>query len=200
MPQPFVTTHNTLHHHTDFGVVHEAASNHAASSGSDHGTLFTGLAIYAVTMAFLTLWEEFAVPTLTEKGMLPNIPGSLTDIKRRKGEVFRTPWVTPLTANTGGMPLPSLSSLMKKAYRVGKSNGIVQYIRAHASVASSSAAKGGQLLMESLAQGNKALEPIPIESRVEEDSIISDELGVCRLSPDWTDHYGHAVYICKRPE
>ena len=53
-----------------------------------------------------------------------------------------------------------------------------------------------RLLMEARA----GAVPVAIPARVEEDAWVTDELGVCRLSDDWTNHYGHNVYICKRSE
>ncbi len=75
-------------------------------------------------------------------------------------------------------------------------DGIIQFIRAHAQSAElpSPTLKTTNLLMEATPQ------PIPIYARYEDDAWVSDELGVCRLSPDFTEYYGHNVYICKRPD
>ena len=89
------------------------------------------LAFYGLAMVGLTYWDEHVLPGLQDKGIMPVIPGSYEEKKRHREAVQAVPWVTPITADRS-VPLPTLDELMTKAYRVGASNGVVQYIRAHA--------------------------------------------------------------------
>ena len=116
-------------------------------------------------------------------------------------EIFNVPWKTPLTIDRAAQ-LPSLADLQKDAYRVGVSvteSGIqvCQYIRAHTQDAASEA--GSKVLMELAAsEGQREPQLVPIKARFERGMSISDELGVCQLSEDFSKFYGHKVYICKR--
>lgn len=157
-----------------------------------------GLLFYGVTMALLTYWDEKVLPGLQDDGLMPVIPGSYEDRKRNRKRVQAVPWVTPVTADRA-VPLPSLDELMQKAHRVGASNGVVQYIRAHARQASSQLGKHGEVLMELAAKPPFTVpEPVPIPVSRDGDDLITDDLGVCRLSPEFTEAYGHNIYICKR--
>lgn len=243
----------------------EAAQPHS-------GVLVTGIAIYLVTMALLTAWDEWAVPALVKRGILPNMPGSLSDIRRRKEEIFGTPWVTPLTANSeprgprttehtnNGPPSPSPARSAHREAGRGPPSRSGRHAAALTPVAHEESLPrrqgqrrgpvhprardrrvgGGQEEQDhpdGERRRQRRLDPRPYAARglsnfrrlpfrawpcpflalpcpgllfdrtipcpytgAEEDATISDELGVCRLSPDWTAHYGHRVYICKRKE
>ena len=108
------------------------------------------------------------------------------------------PWVTPLTADRT-LPLPSLQELYDKAHRVGTANGVVQFIRAH--LAPANQPTQSDVLMELVQQPTLAKQLIPIRSRPLDDAgtIVTDELGICRLSTEFSDYYGEKVWICKRP-
>merc|ERR1719446_576472 len=155
----------------------------------------TGIAFYAVSYALLNHWEERVLPKLQDKGIMPVLPGSLKDIQDKQKEIFDAPWATPLTADRS-LPLPTLEQLFESPHRVSSRDGIIQWIRAHAQAEElpESTVAMTNLLMEASPQ------PIPIKARYEGDAWISDELGVCKLSPDFSEYYGHNVYICKRPD
>jgi len=164
-------------------------------------TLFAG---YAVLMALLNGWEYFIVPKLQDVGLLPQVPNSLQAVRKAKEEIFAIPWKTPLTVDRS-VTLPTLEELQQNAYRVGSSvteSGIrvAQFIRAHAEDAADLAASS-TVLME-LAASEKQPEPqlVPIKARFEGSTSISNELGVCTLSEEFTKFYGHRVYICKRED
>merc|ERR550514_77656 len=53
------------------------ASAAAPSGVFSHGSLMFGLACYAITMVFLTWWDERMLPTLQDEGILPELPSSL---------------------------------------------------------------------------------------------------------------------------
>ena len=56
-----------------------------------------------------------------------------------------------------------------------------------------------------LAQPALAKQLVPILSRPLDDSgsasgtIVTDELGICRPSTEFSEYYGEKVWICKRP-
>lgn len=91
-------------------------------AGADSGALLTGLACYAGGLAALTAWEEFVVPELKLRSILPDVPiteGQLTVRQKRSS------WITPLTAD-GAVPV--LDELRDGDVRVGRRDGIAQYI------------------------------------------------------------------------
>jgi hypothetical protein len=140
---------------------------------------------YVVGMAALTAWDEHVLPKLQARGVLPYIPGSASDIERKRKALMDVPWVTPITAERNGLPLPSLEELYERTHRVGRSfvdelkADVVQYIQAHR-------------------RPNSTLQPVAVEVR-SDDAWVSEEEGVCRISEDFTSFYGQDVYICKRP-
>jgi len=148
-------------------------------------------------MGSLTYWDEVVLPKLQDTGVIPVIPGSYSDLKKQREKVQAVPWVTPVTADRS-VPLPTLDELMKKPHRVGASNGVVQYIRAHAGKAAAMLEENRVLLEFAATPPFAAQKPVPIPVQRIGDDLITDELGICRLSPDFTDFYGHNVYICKR--
>ena len=86
-------------------------------AGADSGALLTGLACYAGGLAALTAWEEFVVPELKLRSILPDVPiakGQLTVRQRR------SPWITPLTADG---PVPVLDELQTRDVRVMRARG-----------------------------------------------------------------------------
>ena len=58
--------------------------------------------------------------------------------------------------------------------------------------------KHGEVLYELAARPPFKQDSVPIMATVDGDDVISDQLGVCRLSPEFTETYGHRIYICKR--
>merc|ERR1719178_655739 len=92
------------------------------------------------------------------------------------------------------LPLPSLQDLYAKAHRVAVKNGVAQFIRAHLAPANSPVQS--EVLMES-AMANQL---VPIRSRPLDDAgtIVTDELGICRMSDEFSDYYGEKIWICKR--
>jgi len=180
----------------------DAARNAAAiSPGVDFVQLVT---VYVLLMLVLSGWEYYVLPRLQDAGLMPPIPsglGSLSAVRKAKEEIFNVPWTTPLTMDRSAQ-LPSLAELQRDAYRIGMSvtdSGIrvCQYIRAHAQDAAKDA--GSKVLMELAAsEGQREPQLVPIKARFERGMSISDELGVCQLSKDFSELYGHKVYICKR--
>lgn len=166
---------------------------------------FTELAIaYVVLMVALNGWDYYVLPKLQDAGLMPELRpglGSLRAIRKAKEEIFNVPWKTPLTIDRAAR-LPSLAELQKDAYRVGvsitESNiRVYQYIRAHAQDAAAEA--GSKVLMELAASEDKRKSKLlPIKARRERGMTISDELGICQVSEDFSKFYGHRVYICKR--
>jgi hypothetical protein len=141
----------------------------------------TGLIFYGFGMVFLTAWDEFVLPKLQDRGIMPTIPGTLRHERLAKlnKEQRAVPWVTPLTADRA---LPSLESIEAEAFRVGSSYlGVAQLIMAHPE----EQARDPELHMSRPTDGTE---------------FEADEIdGVCRVSPEWSDHFGKRVYICKRP-
>ena len=93
-----------------------------AAPAMDSGSLLTGIACYAGGLAALTAWEEFVVPELKLRSIVPDVPivkGQLT-VKQK-----RSPWITPLTADGA---VPALDDLRKGDVRVGQRNGVAQYL------------------------------------------------------------------------
>ena len=115
--------------------------------------------------------------------------------KKKREAAVEEPWITPLTADRT-LPLPSLQDLYAKAHRVAVKNGVAQFIRAHLAPANSPVQS--EVLMES-AMANQL---VPIRSRPLDDAgtIVTDELGICRMSDEFSDYYGEKIWICKRPE
>lgn len=70
-------------------------------------TLMTGLVCYLGGFATLTAWEQFVVPQLKLKSILPDVPllpNQLTEAQKH------TPWITPLTCDAM-VPPPTLETL-----------------------------------------------------------------------------------------
>ena len=164
-------------------------------------TYVVGIAGYVVGMIILTLWDEHVLPKLQERNILPTIPDSAEELCSLRAKVIELPWVTPLTADRS-LPLPSLEELTRRAHRVGTATldsgqQVVQYIRAHAVSPRAERDGAERVVLMEPAPPFKA-QPVPIRARWEGDVSITSELGVCCLSPDFTKHYGHNVYICKQ--
>jgi len=161
---------------------------------------------YVGLMLLLTGWEYHVLPKLQDAGLMPELPkgtGSIHALRKAKEEIFAVPWATPITVDRT-VQLPTLEELQADACRVGVSvtdSGIrvAQYIRAHAQDAAAEA--GSKVLME-LAASEEQSAPrlVPIKARFEDGMSISDELGVCQLSEDFSKFYNHKVYICKRKQ
>ena len=90
-----------------------------------HSPLVTGIIFYVTGYAALSVWEEFVVPQLKLRSILPDVPlvdGQLTEKERTE------PWITPLTADQT-LPLPTLEMLRTKDHhRIGRREGVTQYI------------------------------------------------------------------------
>ena len=151
---------------------------------------------YAVGFSALTYWDEKVLPGLQDKGLMPMTHERRAKLAREAAA--DEPWVTPLTADRS-LPLPTLQQLYDKAHRVGVKNGVAQFIRAHLST--DMPAEPG-VLME-LKQPTLAKQLVPIRSRPLDDSgsgtVVTDELGICRPSTEFSEYYGEKVWICKRP-
>ena len=151
---------------------------------------------YAAGMTALTHWDENVLPKLQDKGMMPMTSERRAKLMREAA--VEEPWVTPLTADRT-LPLPTLQQLYDKAHRVGATNGVAQFIRAHLST--DMPVQPGVLM--DLAQPALAKQLVPILSRPLDDSgsgtIVTDELGICRPSTEFSEYYGEKVWICKRP-
>ena len=151
----------------------------AHASGFSSGSLLTGFAFYAGTMIALTAWDEHVVPKLQDAGVLPEMPGSVRSIRlsRLSKEQRELPWFTPLTADRA---LPDLETVEQEPVRVGQYGGVTQFIKAHAQS-----------------------EPIPIKVPAQRPTdgtpFDAEELcAVCKVSKEFSDHYGRRIYLCKR--
>jgi len=148
-----------------------------------HGPLATAIAFYVVSMFWLTVWEEYALPKLQDRGLMPTIPGTLRyeRLKRLSPEQRSVPWTTPLTCDR---QIPPLERIEQKAVRVSQSkSGVIQFIlRPRAA---------GE------APGTPPVQVLGCPDEVDECDV--DDLGaVCRVSTEFSTHYGKRVYICKR--
>ena len=164
-----------------FQSAHEAAVT--AAPTSDKSMLLTGLGFYAVTMLALTWWDEEMLPKLQDKGLMPTIPGSLRHrrLQTLSKEQRELPWLTPSTAQYQGKALPGLDDILKQPVRIGEYSGVAQYLKAHSEA---------ELVPEYIAVDRRPTDGTPFDA---------DELGcVCMVSPEFTDHYGKRVYLCKR--
>jgi hypothetical protein len=92
------------------------------ASPADPGALVTGLACYAGGLVALTAWEAFVVPELKLRSILPDVPLVKGQLTVRQ---VRSPWITPLTAD-GAIPI--LDDLHKDDVRVGRRDGVAQYV------------------------------------------------------------------------
>ena len=161
----------------------DAAVTATSGPTGDMGAVMTGLVFYAVTMGALTWWDEKMLPGLQDKGLMPTIPGTLryNRLKTLSKEQRDLPWLTPTTAQFQGKGLPHLEDILQQPVRIGEYNGVAQYLKAHG-------------------EAEKVPEYIAVDRRpVDGTPFDADELGcVCMVSPEFTDHYGKRVYLCKR--
>lgn len=161
----------------------DAAVTATSGPTSDMGAVMTGLVFYAVTMGALTWWDEKMLPKLQDKGLMPTIPGTLryNRLKTLSKEQRDLPWLTPTTAQFQGKGLPVLEDILHQPVRIGEYNGVAQYLKAHG-------------------EAEKVPEYVVVDRRpVDGTPFDADELGcVCMVSPEFTDHYGKRVYLCKR--
>lgn len=100
-----------------------------ASAAPPSGALLTGLVCYVGGLAALTAWEELVVPTLKLRSILPDVPlvdGQLT-VRQKEA-----PWITPLTADGA---VPTLDALRAGDVRVGRREGVAQYLALDAATA-----------------------------------------------------------------
>ena len=142
-----------------------------------------GFGYYLIIMICLTAWDELVLPKLQDRGIMPTIPGSLRAIRLEKlSQVQRElPWLTPTTAQLQGKGLPPLEEIVAKPIRVGEYNGVTQYIKAHAD---------GERVPEHQAHRRRFAVGDPFDA---------DELdSVCMISPEFSEHYGKHVFVCKR--
>jgi len=167
-------------------IVHETtaavapAAQQAAATGFSQQDIIWGLSFYVASMSVLTWWDERVLPKLQDKGVMPEMPGSLRAqrLKKLTKEQRATPWTTPLTSDRG---LPSLNAVEKEAVRVSQSkNGVIQFIKAHTAA---------EHLDSSVHTGR------PTDGT----EFEADEMNaVCRVSTEFSEHFGKRVYICKR--
>lgn len=164
-------------------VVAQAAQDAAQVAPVDsNAQLLTGIIFYVVMMGALTFWDEHVLPKLQDRGLMPEIPGTLRyeRMKRLSKEQRSVPWTTPLTADRS---LPSLDKIVSQATRVSSNSllNVVQFIKAHAP---------GEATDPDL-HGSRPADGAEFEA---------DEYdAVCCVSPEWSGHYGQNVYICKAP-
>lgn len=164
-------------------VTDAAPAVHSQESAFSTGAVVTGVLFYCVSMILLTWWEEAILPKLQDRGIMPTIPGSL---RAKRLETLSEherdlPWLTPVTAQFQGRPLPGLDDIIQKPAQIGEYNGVAQYIKAHT-----------------------ASEPLPRERAwalgvPDGEPFDADELSsVCMVSPEFSSHYNTRVYLCKR--
>ena len=101
-------------------------------------------------------------------------------------------WVTPHT--TDAKALPTLDQLFTRAWQVGADGDVAQYIMAHPTPSQATELPHRRKLAALLDQGEAA----PTYAK-EVGTAFESEHGLCRLCPEFSDWYGHRVYICKRP-
>jgi hypothetical protein len=161
----------------------EAAVTATSAPTHDMGAVMTGLVFYGVTMGALTWWDEKMLPKLQDQGLMPTIPGTLryNRLKTLSKEQRDLPWLTPSTAQYQGKQLPGLDDIVKQPIRIGEYSGVAQYLKAHTE---------GEQIPQYVVVDRRPTDGTPFDA---------DELGcVCMVSPEFTEHYGKRVYLCKR--
>lgn len=144
------------------------------------------------------------------KGIVEGHNHMVADLKESLKE---TPWVTPVTLDPR-VRLPTLEQLFSStAWEVGRHGMVTQYISAHpppetlatADSNSSPAVSRGQKPEVALdAVTGRALAKLinANDGRRYSKSIVGVsfecEHGLCRLCPEFSDLYGHRVYVCKQ--
>ena len=154
----------------------------AAQSGIDKSSIMVGLLFYGITMTALTWWEEKVLPDLQDKGIMPTIPGELrhTRLQTLSKEQRELPWLTPHLVQFQGKGLPRLEDILQKPVRIGIQSGVAQYIKAHSD----------HEMMPAYLDSKRPTDGTPFDA---------DEFAcVCRVSPEFTEHYGKRVYLCKK--
>ena len=104
----------------------EVASQQIASTlpTDMQSSLATGAVFYVTGLVTLTLWEEYVVPALKLRSIIPDIPridGQLTVKERNE------PWITPLTSDQT-LPYATIEQLKENDRRIGSRDGISQFI------------------------------------------------------------------------
>ena len=145
--------------------------------------LAQGFCCYIIIMTCLTIWDEIVLPKMQDRGIMPTMPGTLraTRLEKVSLEQRALPWLTPATAQFQGKGLPTLEEILRKPVRVGEYNGVTQFIKAHAE---------GERVPEHQAHRRRFGKG---------EAFDADELdSVCMISPEFSEHYGKRVFVCKR--
>lgn len=100
----------------------------AAAADCSTPPVLSCLLFYFVGMAALTAWDEWALPRLQQRGIMPKIPGEYDRTKDLE-PLQPIRWLTPLTADRA-VPLPV--EIDDACVRIGTVDGAHQFICAQA--------------------------------------------------------------------
>ena len=134
--------------------------------------------LFGITMTALTWWEEKVLPDLQDKGIMPTIPGSCDTRLQTLSRSSAAAMAHAHLVQFQGKGLPRLEDIAE-AVRMNP-----EWRRpVHQSTL------------------NHEMMPAYIDSKRPTDGtpFDADEFAcVCRVSPEFTEHYGKRVYLCRR--